>query len=74
MPYVYRFLLPLRLGGCWFVVYIREFIYKFLNVRPIDYTAVAGSGKVGPVYRLTTPVGWLLLLQMTVLSRSAIAV
>ena len=35
-------------GGCWFVVYIR-FIYKFLNVGPFDYTAVAGSGKVGPV-------------------------
>ena len=25
------------------------FIYKFLNVCPFDYTAVAGSGKVGPV-------------------------
>ena len=37
------------LGGCWFVVYIRRFIYKFLNVCPFDYTAVAGSGKVGPV-------------------------
>ena len=36
-------------GGCWFVVYIRRFIYKFLNVYPFDYTTVAGSGKVGPV-------------------------
>ena len=45
-------------GGCWFVVYIRRFIYKFLNVCPFDYTAVAGSGKVGSVNRLTTPVGW----------------
>ena len=26
-----------------------HFIYKFLNVCPFDYTAVAGSGKVGPV-------------------------
>ena len=34
--------------GCWFVVYIRRFIYKFLNVCPFDYTAVAVSGKVGP--------------------------
>ena len=34
-------------GSCWFVVYIRRFIYKFLC--PFDYTAVAGSGKVGPV-------------------------
>ena len=30
-------------------VYIRRFIYKFLNVCPFDYTVVAGSGKVGPV-------------------------
>ena len=35
--------------GCWFVVYIRRFIYKFLNVCPFDYTAFAGSGKFGPV-------------------------
>ena len=34
--------------GCWFVVYIRRFIYKFLNICPFDYTAVAVSGKVGP--------------------------
>ena len=36
-------------GGCWFDVYIRRFIYECLNVCPFDYTAVAGSGKVGPV-------------------------
>ena len=30
------------------VVYIRRFIYNFLNVCLFDYTAVAGSGKVGP--------------------------
>ena len=36
-------------GGCWLVVYIRRFIYKFLNVCPFDYTAVAGSWKVGAV-------------------------
>ena len=35
-------------SGCWFVVYIRRFIYKYLNVCPFDYMAVAGSGKVGP--------------------------
>ena len=44
-------------GGCLFVFYIRRFIYKFLKVCPFDYTAVAGSGKVGPVNWLTTPVG-----------------
>ena len=27
----------------------KEIIYKFLNVCPFDYTAVAGSGKVGPL-------------------------
>ena len=42
---------------CLFVVYIWRFIYTFLNVCPFDYTAVAGSRKVGPVNRLTTPVG-----------------
>ena len=33
--------------GCWFVVCIRRFIYKFLNVCP-----VAGSGNVGPVNKV----------------------
>ena len=32
---------------CWFVVYIRRLIYNVLC--PFDYTAVAGSGKVGPI-------------------------
>ena len=36
-------------SGYWFDVYRRRCIYKFLNVCPFDYTAVAGSGKVGPV-------------------------
>ena len=38
-------------GGCLFVVCIKRFIYKFLNVCPFDYTTVAGSGMVGPVNR-----------------------
>ena len=37
--------------------YIKRYIHKFLNVCIFDYTAVAGSGKVGPVNRLITPVG-----------------
>ena len=42
---------------------------------PFDNTAVAVSGKVGcPLTGLTTPVGWLLLPQLTVLSRSIIVV
>ena len=35
---------------------MRRFIYKFLNVCTFDYTAVTGSGKVGHVNRLTSPV------------------
>ena len=43
--------------------------------HPFDYTAISVSGKVGrPLTGLTTPVGWLLLLQLTVLSRSGIVV
>ena len=42
---------------------------------PFDYTAVAVSGKVGiPLTGFTTPVGWLSLPQLTVLSRSAMVV
>ena len=50
MLYVYRCHDLSAWGGCRFVIYIlRRFIYKFLNVSPFDYTAVAGRGKVGPV-------------------------
>ena len=52
MLYVYRFYDLFVWGGCWFVVYIRRCIYNFLNVCPFDYTAVAGSGKVGPVNKV----------------------
>ena len=44
-------------------------------VHPFDYTAFVFNGKAGiPQTGLTTRVGWLLLLQLTVLSRSAIVV
>ena len=72
MLFVYRFLWPLRL--VWLLVcclYKEVYIYKFLNVCPFDYTTVAANGRVGPVNQLTTPVGLLLFLQLTVLSRSA---
>ena len=63
------------LVGCWSSVSIRRIIYKFLNVCPFDYTAVAVSGKVERSKTgLTTPVGLLLLLHLTVLGRSAIVV
>ena len=43
------------------------FIYKVLNVCPFDYTTVAVSEKVERSYTgLTTPVVWLLLLQLPV--------
>ena len=49
MLYVYRFLLPLRLGGCWLDVYIRRFIYKFLNVCILFITRrLRGWGRLGP--------------------------
>ena len=48
MLYMARIFDLFALGGCWFVVFIRRFIYNFLNVCPFDYTAVVGSGKVGP--------------------------
>ena len=51
-------------GGCWFVVYIRRFIYKFHNVRPFDYTAVAGSRKVGPVNKVNH-TSWLTVFTQT---------
>ena len=51
-------------GGCWFVVYIRRFIYKFLNVCPFDYTAVAGSGKVGPVNQVNH-ISWVAVVTPT---------
>ena len=49
MVYVYRFYDLSAMVGCVSVVYIKWFIYKFLNVCPLDYTAVAESGKAGPV-------------------------
>ena len=58
MLYVYLFLWPLRFS-CWFVVNIGRFIYKFLNVCPFDYMAVAGSGKVGPVNQVNHTIWWL---------------
>ena len=51
-------------GGCWFVVYIRRFIYKFLNVCPFDYMAVVVSGKVRPVNQVTY-TSWVALVSPT---------
>ena len=51
-------------AGCWFVVYIRRFIYKFLNMCPFDYTAVAGSGKVRPVNQVNH-TSWVVVVTPT---------
>ena len=45
---------------------------KYTSLRPDSY--LCGEWEGGPVNRLTTPVGWLQLFQLTVLSRFAIAV
>ena len=47
--------------GCWPLAFIMRTNYKFLNVCPFEYTAIAVSGKVG-------------IPQLTVLSRSLIVV
>ena len=41
-------LIVLRLVWLLVCYLYKEVIYKFLNVCPFDYTAVAGSGTVGP--------------------------
>ena len=58
VPYFYDLS---ALVGCWSSVSIRRIIYKFLNVCPFDYTAVAVSGKVERSETgLTTPIAWML--------------
>ena len=49
MLYVYRFLRPLRFGWLLVCCLYKEVYLLIFNVCPFDYTAVAGSGKVGPV-------------------------
>ena len=52
MLYVYRFLLPLRLRWLLVCCLYKEVYKQILNVCGFDYTAVAGSGKVGPVNQI----------------------
>ena len=44
--FVYHIFYLSALVGCWSSVSLRRIIYKFLNVCPFDYTAVAVSWKV----------------------------
>ena len=67
MPSIY--VVSVVVGLCIKGVYLH-----ILNMCPFDYMAVAETGKVGPVNRLTKPVGFLKLLQLDVLSWSAIDV
>ena len=56
--YVTHFYDLSALVGFWSLVSIRRIIYKFSNVCPFDYTAVAIIGKVVRTYTgLTTPGG-----------------
>ena len=75
MLYVYRFLWPLRLG--WLLVcclYKEDYLQIFKRVSFFIARLLRGVGRLGPKTRLTTPVGWPYLHQLTVLSRSATAV
>ena len=69
------FLLPLRVSLLLVLSLYKEDYLQFIDLRPSDYTAFVVSGKVGnPFFCFTTPIGWFLLLQLTVLSRSAFVV
>ena len=48
---------PLQMCGCWSVVYIRRFIYKVLDVFPLNHTAVVWVGRLGPLTSLTYQLG-----------------
>ena len=80
LPYIFVYFIFSDLSslvGCWSPVSdsIRRIIYNLLNVCPFDYTAFVVSGKVrNPFTGLITPVGKLLLLQLTVIRRPAIVV
>ena len=67
--------LRISLGTFSILPFIRRINYNFLNVCPFDCTSFVVSGMVWiPLNGLTSPVGCLLLFQLTVLSRSAIDV
>ena len=64
MLYVYRFLWPLRLGWLLVCCLYKEVYLQFFNVCPFDYTAVAGSGKVGPVNQVNH-ASWVAIITST---------
>ena len=56
------------------VLYALNKLLHGLSLFHLDIVPRHQISKVGPINRLTIPVGWLKLLQLTVLSRFAIAV
>ena len=70
---VYHTLWAIRFGWLLVLSLFKEDYVQFFF--PFDYTADVVSGKIErSLTGLTTPVGWLLLIQLTVLSRFAIVV
>ena len=57
---VYHVECSIRLYG----VYIKRFIFKCLNACPFNYTAVAGSGKVGPINQVNH-TSWVAVVTLT---------
>ena len=63
------------LSGSCSTVFKRRFIYNFVNVCPFDYTDFAVTGKLVIVLNgLSTPVGWVTIIELSVLNRFAIFV
>ena len=61
-----KFLRPLR--NRWLFV-----LGLYVEVCPFNWTTVVGSGNIWPLnLRLTTPIGWLLSLELTVLSPQSV--
>ena len=61
---MYRFLWPLRLGWLLVCCLYKDVCLQILNVCPFDYTAVAWSGKVGPVKQVNH-TSWVALVTQT---------
>ena len=55
-------------------LYEENFYYYLSNMRLVDFSAFTGNVKVGSVNQLNTQDGWLLLFQLTILSRTVITV
>ena len=71
---MYWALLPLCFGRVLVLGLYKDDYFQFLVVFPFDYASFVVSGKVTILLtEVTNPVGWLSLIQQTVLGRSTIA-